>query len=435
MKNINPKKFISTFLSIPLIVGAFCYILPAQAEYYVPDSEIVHEMKSAVLKLSYNDGIQCFINESLIINVLEEIHPGHYWDRKIDIYKNLKEDENLIACQIVNEVAGGNFDAEIVLNSEEIIKKGNSDYCNTSTYWKFYGESNSASPPPKDKDGDKWYQFGYNDDDWKYGPAPFGDDPVNDESCVKNILNHAPDNAWFRKKFFLNAEQLGLVDPLKSQPKDFFLGTYAQPTLVSLAENKDIKQHPNIIYYSKYQTPIFTGLTQYGSEVKIYIDNNFVNYATVQHGEKSGTANFYYWYKQYLTEGLHTVYTVSENPLTKFVSKPSPRLYFSIVPIKPATIISLAENKKVDMSKVYITNWQTPIITGLSPYGKEVNVYIDNEFAGKAITQEGEKSGTSNFYFKSKLLYPGRHTVVATSYEPRLSLESISRQVITFEVK
>lgn len=328
------------YRTYPLLLFIFSLILvlasKAKADYYLKDSEILKPVTpQAILSLSYNDGILCFINNQLAINALEENHSAKYWNRKIDVYKYLKNGLNLIACQISNgdgnKGAGvGEFDAELIVNNEMIIPKGNEiganqAGCATSTPWRYYGKGGSILRPPKDLDGDFWYQTGYSDSNWNFGYAPFGNDK---KKCTKGILTKAPDDVWFRKWFNVVDLDLYKNDFKNASAESSCRQTpyYPAPILIGLGENPQVDMSK--IYLTKFQRPLITGLVKYNSRVKIYINEKFNGEAKVQNGKKSGTSNFYYY--PALKHGRYTYFAVAQNKLTDETSFPSKLITFDI---------------------------------------------------------------------------------------------------------
>ena len=210
-------------------------------------------------------------------------------------------------------------------------------------------------------------------------------------------------------------------------------------TIIRISENNNVI--PTKLYNTRWPTPIFSGLAIYGLKVKLFIDDNFITEITPKEGEKSNVANWFYWHKQNIPAGEHTVHTVPYNPKTGQELIASPKIKFivhgdpepKIQPMSNPRLVGLGENPKVDMTRVYITHQLQPTITGLSPFGWPVRIYIDNESMGDATVQNGETTGTSNFYIKPELKR-GRHTLVAVTYNPNTGAESKSPQVITFEI-
>ncbi len=304
-------------------------IAPAgKASYYLKESEILKPVSpQSSLYLNYDDGIQCFINNQLVINAIEEYHSNKYWNRELDVYKYLKNGLNLITCRVSNGdgnkgKGGGNFDAELILNDKIIIARGDEKKCSSSPTWRYYGKEGSTLNPPKDLDGDLWYKTGYSDINWTIGYAPFGEGN-NRKSCTKGILKKSPDDVWFRKWFdVINLETYDgdLNEPMVSSP------LYPKPILIRLGENPQVDMSK--VYITRQQRPVITGLVKYDSLVKIYIDGKYHGLAKTQGGEKSGTSNFYYYPD--LEGKRHTYFAVAQNKITGVTSFPSKLITFEI---------------------------------------------------------------------------------------------------------
>ncbi|TSC94930.1 MAG: hypothetical protein Athens101410_711 [Parcubacteria group bacterium Athens1014_10] len=318
------------YFQIFSLVFAFIFlgITSGKASYYLKDSELLKPLvPQATLKLSYNDGIVCFINNQLVINALEEDHNSKYWNRELDVYKYLKIGLNLIACRVSNGdgnkgKSNGKFDAELIINGEEIITRGDNSNCYKGAIWRYYGKAESRFHPPKEKDGDYWYRAGYSDSSWNFGYPPFGEEGSK-KNCTEGILSKAPDDAWFRKWFDVIDLNVYKIDPQESVVSQLI---YPAPALIRLGENSQVDM--SIVYITKSLRPVITGLVKYDSRVKIYIDNKYVNLAKIQNGEKSGTANFYYY--PYLKKGKHTYFAVAQNKTTGATSFPSKLITFEI---------------------------------------------------------------------------------------------------------
>ncbi len=82
--------------------------------------------QSATLRLSYDDGIKCYINENVVINAISEAHGPSYWNRQITISSSvLKSGQNLLACWVANGgensgSGGGWLDLELEVTYEPI---------------------------------------------------------------------------------------------------------------------------------------------------------------------------------------------------------------------------------------------------------------------------------------------------------------------------
>jgi|GEM_PF-4165384 len=148
------------------------------------------------LSLAHNDGAQCFLNNTEIFNNLSRAQTHKYWNRTINIDNKLIAGQNYLACRVSNGDGNrgtffGFFDAELIVNSQTMIPRNNAD-------WKYFGTGGSIVPPPLDSSNRVWHESLYNDNNWFVGSAPF-----NGEKGT-SVLTRAPDNAWFRKSFYLD---------------------------------------------------------------------------------------------------------------------------------------------------------------------------------------------------------------------------------------
>ncbi len=82
--------------------------------------------QGATLRLSYDDGIKCYINENVVINVISEAHGPSYWNRQVTISSSvLKSGQNLLTCWVANGgensgSGGGWLDLELEVTYEPI---------------------------------------------------------------------------------------------------------------------------------------------------------------------------------------------------------------------------------------------------------------------------------------------------------------------------
>lgn len=326
MKNI---KYTTYFLAI--FIAMLINTSDSKADFYLENSAILKPFTSqTTLYLSYDDGIQCFINNQLAINALEEYHVNKYWNRELDVLKYLKKGQNLIACRVSNGDgnkgdSGGNFDAELIIDGKIIFSRGNGLNCGAGSSWKYYGQGGSISQPAKDSNSYSWYQSNYNDYNWSFGYTPFGEGN-RAKNCTLGILKKSPDDAWFRKYFDVVSLQFNNTASTPTSTYNYNVSFYPPPVLIRLGENPQVDM--SRVYITKSQKPVITGLAKYNSAVKIYLDGKYAGDAKVQGGEKSGTANFYYYPE--LKGKRHTYFAVAQNKITKEISFPSKLITFEI---------------------------------------------------------------------------------------------------------
>lgn len=365
MKNKPQAIKLNKKIIFPAIISGmllFTFIKTSKAETYLYDNSqtIKSAYTQATLYLSYDDGIVCFINDQLAINALSESHINKYWNKEVDVYRYLKNGSNYIACQVSNGDGnsgngGGNFDAELVVSGTTIFSRGANASCYSSTSWKFFGNAGSNIYPSQDANGRYWYHTNYNDANWSYGTAPFGEGN-GAKSCTKGILKKVPDDAWFRKGFYIsNLQNPGYdinsnqssssssncpvcpVCPAASSSSSstnnsgvyltpenyssyyYVTKNYAAPVII--VSNQKAGINNNQVVVNKKQKIVIIGLVKYNSNVKIYIDGKYAADATVKEGQSSGVSNFYYYPN--LTAGRHTYFAVAQNKTTGAFSVPS----------------------------------------------------------------------------------------------------------------
>lgn len=420
----------------------------------------------AKLKLSYDDGIQCYINNREVISALDEDHGAKYWNKEIENIGNyLKAGQNLIACRVSNGDGNtgsgyGGFDLELVVAGQTVIPKGSSG-------WKVFGERHKTTPPPYDVYNRSWYEINYDDGNWRLGTAPFG-------GRGKDILSEAPDDGWFRKFFNLDRS---LFDSLttsncssftnqidcQNQAWCYWDGSICQgvgenlwegniyrfknltrtgcwtPTIHRIAQYSNLTSVLNELVFDT-PLPLITGLVKYGNQVEIYVDDKSIGKAVVKEGESTGVANFYFKpatnivsKNEYLTP--HTLKIVAFNPFDQSVCS-TPPIDFVVTPYPAPIIHRLGEIPFLPRASKIVIKTKKPIVTGLVKYGSVVDIFVDNKFVGRAKVKEGEKTGVANFYLTLPELKPGEHTLYAIAKKAgQEEIESLPSQVYSFIVK
>jgi len=480
------KKFFQKFLFFIILGGSFLM------------AENVFSINTATLKIAHNDGILCFLNGIEFINTLNEPQTERYWNKEIDILRYLSNGENVLACRVSNGDGNpgsgiGYFDVELIVDSQIIIKRG-------SENWKYFGQGNSTTPPPADRNNRSWYLPNYDDSSWPIGSTPF-------DGRRGPVLTKAPDDAWFRKKFYISGLKgyqppsngfdclvYNSKDACLSIPYCFWTGSNClKENLVDcqMINNKDdclrkkdcqwfnskcIKNedyYQQNIYQIKSQilsgcfkpiihkidkylkppleklnglifsspTPLITGLVQYGNQVKVFIDDNFITEAVVKEGEETGVANFYFKIPESaipLIDDLkvHKLKILAINKKDQSICE-SPSINFIVTPYPAPILHQLGEISFLPRADNLKIKDRKPIITGLVKYGSIVEIFIDDKFVGRAKIQGGEKTGIANFYLKlEKELSPGKHTLYAIAKKAGQELiKSQPSQIFTFFVE
>jgi len=459
MKQKISKKLLNRLIIIDVLIILFSfwpYILRAT----IPEAE---------LKLSYDDGIQCYLNNVEIASFLNEDHGATYWNRKIgNIGNYLKAGQNLIACRVSNGDGNtgtgyGGFDLELVVAGQTVIAK-------SSSGWKIFGEKNKITPPPRDINNRNWYEINYNDGTWRDGTAPFG-------GRGKDILSEAPDDGWFRKSFNLDSSLFGssissFTDNCSSfnnqidclnQGWCYWSGSYCQSARASFDELAyrfrslsrtgcwkptihKIDRHVNLPENLKEiiletPVPLITGLVKYGNQIEIYVDDNSIGKAVVKEGESTGVANFYFKPKTSIVPQSdylipHTLKIVAFNPYDQSTCE-TQTIKFIVTPYPAPILHRLGEIPYLPRANRLVIKTKKPLITGLVKYGSVVDIFIDDKYIGRAKVKEGEKSGWANFYLTLKNpLSLGEHTLYAIAKKAgQEDVESLPSQVYTFTVE
>ncbi len=152
--------------------------------------------------------------------------------------------------------------------------------------------------------------------------------------------------------------------------------------------------------------PVIAGVTQHGTQVDVYIDNQFYGHASVVEGQY-GTAHWSYVPFLNLTHGWHTIQVKAQNASggRSVVSQPTYLFVDLLVP--SPTLLTPVVNADTVASK--------PWIVGLTTGGMTLDVWIDGELNG-SVEVEGAIGETASFKYKPFLpLSAGTHTVSVTA--------------------
>ena len=328
----------------------FLFFIILGSSFLIPKDAFL--INTATLKIAHNDGIQCFLNGNEFINTLKEPQTERYWNKEIDILKYLSSGENVLACRVSNGDGNpgtgiGYFDIELVIDSQIIIKKG-------SDNWKYFGQGGSINPPPLDRNNRSWYLSNYDDSFWSTGSTPF-------DGRKGPVLTKAPDDAWFRKKFYISG--------IKSDG-DSFNGFDCS------------------VYNSKEACLSVPNCFWTGNNC---LKENLVECSMINNKEDCLRKKNCHWinskcikdedyYQQNIYQMKSRVLSGCFQPIIHKIDK-----YF-----KPP----------FEKLSGLVFSSPTPLITGLVQYGNQVKVFIDDRFITEAVVKEGEESGVANFYFK-----------------------------------
>ncbi|MFH1744781.1 MAG: hypothetical protein ABH881_01285 [bacterium] len=170
--------------------------------------------------------------------------------------------------------------------------------------------------------------------------------------------------------------------------------------------------------------PIFSGITEAGTDIVVYIDDQEAGNATIN-DEGTGTDNFYYQPQTNISTGTHDVYVVAkdkyriEDPMYS-----NKRMFYveSVSPyVEPTNSVPMPTIISPSLEQKIIGEFK-PLITGLTMSGTNVAIYIDGKLQTTTKVLEDE-SGTANFSFQPQEALPiGKHLIaVATEYNGRTS--------------
>lgn len=155
------------------------YIPPDNAQF-IKDIEIEY-FEEAILYVGFDDGCRIWINGILEFDFYDEVHGLNYWDRELDVSWILQPGRNRIAIEVYNGIYGGGayggFDAQLLVDGTEIIKRGDENYGEPEAMWFMFGEAGKVLTPPDDANGLDWYQKDYGAS--AYEPAAFTQGVIN----------------------------------------------------------------------------------------------------------------------------------------------------------------------------------------------------------------------------------------------------------------
>lgn len=363
------------------------------------------------LKLSFDDGLQCFINGTEVVNLLTETHRSTYWNRTIEVSKLVKAGINLIACQVVNKEgqltrAQGYFDLSFSFKGQKIIPEGFNDG------WRYYI---SDTEPPLGPRKQNWTKLEYNDAGWFWGAKPF-------DGAVPNVnfLKETPSKIWLRKPFVLSQSLW-----------DLSLNNCWEPIIHRFEKlsKENLESAPVVVESSR---PLITGFVPYGNKTEIYLDDKLIGEAVVQGGEETGVANFHFRPKDNLPVKNQSLKIVTKNKFTNKICSQK-IINFSVKPQPSPIIHRLGNIPFVERAGDLFINTSQPLITGLVKYGFLVDIYLNQKLVGTATVKGGEKTGVANFYFRLPELKPGHYTFYAVAKKKgNFDIISPPSQIFTF---
>lgn len=165
---------------------------------------------------------------------------------------------------------------------------------------------------------------------------------------------------------------------------------------------------PTTSAHTSQVKPVIAGVTQSGTQVDVYIDDQFYGHATVVEGH-NGTAHWSYVPFLNLTHGWHTIQVKAQNfSGGRSVVSQSTHLFVDLLVPSP-TLFTPVVNADTVASK--------PWIVGLTTGGMTLDVWIDGELNG-SVEAEGATGETISFKYQPFLpLSTGTHTVSVTAQD------------------
>ena len=414
------------------------------------------------LKIAHNDGVQCFLNNSELVNTLNKPQTQKYWNKTITINDgSFLSGQNVLACRVSNGDGNrgsgtGYFDVELLVNSQIIIFRGSSD-------WKYYGTGGSTYPPYIDSNGRGWSEILYNDSSWQIGGTPF-------DGRTSNVLRTVPDDAWFRKYFNLD-NSLFNTSCSTSTNRTACLNVSGCTWTGSYCIDYGSVSCPNFnnqtdclnksgCYWTGSQC-LYNNTTvcsSYNSRTNCLsrsncswtgsycLESSLATCSSFNNQTDCATRYGCSWNGSYCNTSTASNCSYQNNRTSCFntsgcIWTGSYCAVTSLTSCSNFTTQTDCQNKAgCSWNGSYCTNTQyiydqvrnfslngcwvpsihtfdkykllpkdarevtlesaRPLITGLSKYGNKIEVFIDNKSAGEAVVKEGENSGVANFYFK-----------------------------------
>lgn len=165
---------------------------------------------------------------------------------------------------------------------------------------------------------------------------------------------------------------------------------------------------PTTSAHTSQVKPVIAGVTHSGTQVDIYIDNQFNGHATVVEGHH-GTAHWSYVPFLNLTHGWHTIQVKAQNSSggRSVVSQPTYLFVDLLVP--SPTLFTPVVNADTVASK--------PWIVGLATGGMTLDVWMDGELNG-SVEVGGSRDEVVSFKYQPFLpLTAGKHSVSVVAHD------------------
>ncbi|MDD5071276.1 MAG: hypothetical protein PHQ42_00905 [Patescibacteria group bacterium] len=191
-------------------------------------------------------------------------------------------------------------------------------------------------------------------------------------------------------------------------------GSVDSPTIVETGGGRS--QEPGSRFFIK-------GLTPANTEVLVYIDGVFVDFAKT--GSKETESDSFYYEHQAVLAEENEIKLIARDK-TSLVLSPPVEIKYIIPPLPAPTLVGPETGKTVGEPK--------PYITGLVDNWSFAHIYIDGVYNGKTEIVSHE-SGTANFAYKPFLnLSVGKHKVWAVA-EDELGRKSGNSNILEFIIE
>lgn len=193
----------------------------------------------------------------------------------------------------------------------------------------------------------------------------------------------------------------------------FFIGISVNASMVPSPTIVETEPERNI---DGIQASSVKGLTVKNTEILVYLDGKFVDFANVSNTGKE-TESFFYGFSEAIKKDQNPMVIARDK--TSLVLSPPVEVDLKVAELPAPTLISIGKNS--------ISGDPKPIITGLSVSNTFVQIYIDGIYNGKTELIRHE-SGTANFAYKPFLnLALGEHSISLKAESPDGRISGLSK--------
>jgi hypothetical protein len=162
-----------------------------------------------VLRVSYNDGLRCILNGTLIIDDLAQQRTTMYWTDLGDVTTPVTDGPNVLACRWRWAALAAWFDLDLTAGSAEVIPRSHESTdptlpdadCGSHPHYRLY---NAGGTPPNDALGLTVVDLDYDDRSWHRVPGPLGNTDSGQQPCTADAFPagaQPPVDVFLRKRF------------------------------------------------------------------------------------------------------------------------------------------------------------------------------------------------------------------------------------------